>query len=278
MRPLFIALLLALLTACSKTDPTPPASASPATTASAAAASAPAIRHLKQAELPAGVELRGKLVDALRWQDANGDNLLLLSEWSEEGKVTEEAPDGSRSAYLAAAHYQLGGSKPQRLWLLNDSVKDCGFDVAAAFDLSATRVVDADADGRTETLLGYSMTCTSDVSPYTYKLIVHAGKQKYALRGLDRYGVIFRDEENGDYVGPPLLKDCNAAAQTAARQQLKDSMWSEIDGPLPGCYESDADFAQAPAATKQYALQHWHSLMQKSDSRWRASLTPLGKR
>ncbi|MBE9608373.1 M949_RS01915 family surface polysaccharide biosynthesis protein [Chitinilyticum piscinae] len=277
MRPLFIALLLALLTACSKTDPTPPASASPAATASAPATSGPAIRHLKQTELPAGVELRGKLVDALRWQDADGDNLLLLSEWNEEGKVTEEAPDGSRSAYLAAAHYQLGGAKPRRLWLLNDSVQDCGFDVAAAFDLSATRVVDADGDGRAETLLGYSMTCTSDVSPYTYKLITHAGAQKYALRGLDRYGVLYRDEETGEFVGPPLLKDCSTAAQKSTRERMKDSSWSEADWALPGCYESDADFAQAPAALKQVALQHWHALMQHSDARWRASFSHLGK-
>ncbi|WP_051305018.1 M949_RS01915 family surface polysaccharide biosynthesis protein [Chitinilyticum litopenaei] len=266
MHRLLSAGLLILLAACGKTDPPPAASS----TASAPAAGGPALRHLQQAELPAGVELRGKLVDALRWQDADGDKLLLLSAWEEEGKITDAAPDGSRSAYLAAAHYQLGGTKPRRLWLLNDGVQDCGFDVTATFDPAATRVVDVDGDGRAETLLGYRMTCTSDVSPYTYKLIVHAGQQKYALRGLDRYGVLYPSDETGKIEGPALLKDCSAAAQTAARQQLQDSMWSEIGGPLPGCYASAADFAQAPAALKQYALAHWHTLMQHSDAQWRA--------
>ncbi|MFU8764255.1 MAG: sugar phosphate nucleotidyltransferase, partial [Haliea sp.] len=51
-------------------------------------------------------------------------------------------------------------------------------------------------DGISQVTVGYSRTCTSDVSPNDFKLIMHIGKsQKYRLRGIDRYGASWWDED-----------------------------------------------------------------------------------
>ena len=144
------------------------------------------------ASLPDGVELRGKLAAAYGWSDAAGQQLLVLGE-----RQDERAADGTQSAMLYAAQYTLGQGKPRRQWMLSDGVERCEFDAGAGFDLDALSFPDLNRDGVLETVIGYHSTCTSDVSPNDYKLILHAGKAKYGLRGLDRQGMSWLDPEHG---------------------------------------------------------------------------------
>ncbi len=212
-------------------------------------------------QVPEGVEVRGKQVGAYTWDDHQGRNLLVLAE-----QVSERDDDGTQSAFVYAAQYLIDGERPKRVWMLYDDVQHCQFDAALRFDMAATRVTDLSADGVTQTTVGYSRTCTSDVSPNEFKLIMHVGKaQKYRLRGVDRVGAAWWDEEAGALRGMPLPKDCSVAGQQALVSQYKEQ-GTEL--PLPGCYSDEKDFAKAPEAYLTFMRQHWFALMQKQDAEW----------
>lgn len=135
-------------------------------------------------QLPEGVEVRGKEVAAYTWDDRQGKNLLVLAE-----QISEREDDGTQSAFVYAAQYLIDGDRPKRMWMLYDDVQHCEFDAALRFDMAATKVTDLAGDGTTQATVGYTRTCTSDVSPNEFKLIMHVGKaQKYRLRGVDRVG------------------------------------------------------------------------------------------
>ena len=216
-------------------------------------------------QLPEGVEVRGRQVDAYTWDDRQGKNLLVLAE-----QVSERDDDGSQSAFVYAAQYLLEGERPKRVWMLYDDVQHCQFDAALRFDRSATKVTDLLGDGTTQATVGYSRTCTSDVSPNEFKLIMHVGKSgKYRLRGLDRVGASWWDEDAGSLRGMPLPADCSVTAQQALVSQYKEQ-GTEL--PLPGCYGGEKDFAKAPDAYLAFMRQHWFALMQKQDADWSQSL------
>jgi hypothetical protein len=130
------------------------------------------------ADLPKGVVIEGRIVEAVRFRDAGGENLVVFS----EGEERETAPD-ARSQEIFGAQYVLGGERPRRLWLLTDFVRDCGFDVTAGFLPGSMTITDLDADGVAEVTIVYRLACRSDVSPSTQKLIMREGQEKYAIRG-----------------------------------------------------------------------------------------------
>ncbi|KWU52033.1 M949_RS01915 family surface polysaccharide biosynthesis protein [Pseudomonas palleroniana] len=217
-------------------------------------------------QVPEGVEVRGKQVAAYTWDDRQGKNLLVLAE-----QVSERDDDGTQSAFVYAAQYLLDGNHPKRVWMLYDDVQHCEFDAALRFDRAATRVTDLAGDGITQATVGYSRTCTSDVSPREFKLIMHVGKaQKYRLRGVDRVGASWWDEEAGALRGMPLPKDCSVAAQQALVSQYQEQ-GTEL--PLPGCYGDEKDFAKAPDSYLAFMRQHWFALMQAQDADWSQSQT-----
>ncbi|UOK36096.1 hypothetical protein MJP36_16395 [Pseudomonas palleroniana] len=215
-------------------------------------------------QVPEGVEVRGKQVAAYTWDDRQGKNLLVLAE-----QVSERDDDGTQSAFVYAAQYLLDGNHPKRVWMLYDDVQHCEFDAALRFDRAATKVTDLAGDGITQATVGYSRTCTSDVSPREFKLIMHVGKaQKYRLRGVDRVGASWWDEEAGALRGMPLPKDCSVAAQQALVSQYQEQ-GTEL--PLPGCYGDEKDFAKAPDSYLAFMRQHWFALMQAQDADWSQS-------
>ena len=217
-------------------------------------------------QVPDGVEVRGKQIAAYTWDDKQGKNLLVLAE-----QISERDDDGTQSAFVYAAQYLIDGNRPKRVWMLYDDVQHCEFDASLRFDRAATKVTDLTGDGITQATVGYSRTCTSDVSPNEFKLIMHVGKsQKYRLRGVDRVGAAWWDEEAGALRGMPLPKDCSVAGQQALVSQYKEQ-GTEL--PLPGCYGDEKDFAKAPDAYLTFMRQHWFALMQKQDAEWSQAQT-----
>lgn len=215
-------------------------------------------------QVPEGIEVRGKQIAAYTWDDRQGKNLLVLAE-----QVSERDDDGTQSAFVYAAQYLLAGEHPKRVWMLYDDVRQCEFDAGLHFDAAATKVTDLLGDGNTQTTVGYSRTCTSDVSPNEFKLIMHVGKsEKYRLRGVDRYGAAWWDEDAGALRGMPLPTDCSVAAQQTLVSQYKEQ-GTEL--PLPGCYRDENDFAKAPDGYLTFMRQHWFALMRKQDADWSQS-------
>lgn len=154
-------------------------------------------------DLPTDLNQVGEeIINAVRWKEST-DHLLVLS----LGQYVEEQPeDGedyalpSSTQYLYGTHYYTDAETGEYLllWRIQDFVKDCEFDLMMEFVDGTLEITDMDKDGIAESLFIYRMTCTSDVSPMTQKLIMHEGENKYALRGITDLEVVPGELEKGE--------------------------------------------------------------------------------
>jgi hypothetical protein len=62
-------------------------------------------------------------------------------------------------------------------------VKECEFDLILEYIKNSLSISDINNNGIAESVFLYKMACISDVSPMGYKLLMHEGKEKYAIRG-----------------------------------------------------------------------------------------------
>jgi hypothetical protein len=217
----------------------PPATSAPAASASSnappspAASSALSVTDVSSAPLPAGITVPGKLLEARRWQDARGTELLLISR---EGPIAEKEAD-EKGAKLYAFQYTQKGASWELAWKLFDEERECPFDLLLAPLPASTSITDLDGDGTAEVTLVYEKTCRSDVSPAEMKVILREGGDKYALRG-----TMCGMEAKG-----PAPEPC--CAQKGQAEECK--------------YESEKDFAAAPPAFLQHAKKTWVRFVKK---------------
>ncbi|OON70669.1 M949_RS01915 family surface polysaccharide biosynthesis protein [Hymenobacter sp. CRA2] len=242
--------LLAGLAACQSdpntTQPPAAAAAPAATTASASAGWAGKVDSLTAAQLPRLEKLPGQLLQAWRWTDALGENVLVVYRTKPVYRTTPDTDMEGATVQLFARQYVLAaGGQYQELWRLRDGIEDCPFDLDLGPLPGSTRITDLDADGQTETTLVYKLACRSDVSPSDLKLIMHEGKAKYALRGFtvvqyDSVPVAQRMPAN------PCCLDTISAAELDEHYELN-----------AGRYENEKDFRGAPRAFLGFARAHW---------------------
>jgi len=128
-------------------------------------------------KLPASVKYDGKIVAGARWEDKNGQNVLIVCETEIRSKGDE------RSKELFAYQYIINGEDAKMLWKVNDFVKDCPLDLSLSLIPGSVTVTDINKDGIAENTFLYRMSCKGDVSPDDMKLIMHEGENKYAIRG-----------------------------------------------------------------------------------------------
>jgi hypothetical protein len=148
----------------------------------------------------------------------NGPQRLQLV-LSRTGNFALDGREG-RSARLYATLFSVDQNGFQQLWQIKDLVSDCPFDLTVEFTAQPIHVADADADGQAEIWVSYLLACRSDVAPADLKLIGYEGKQKYALRGLERRNVGPEDApvyEGGAYQADAASKAAPKILSEAAR-------------------------------------------------------------
>ncbi|MCC2546059.1 hypothetical protein LJY25_06350 [Hymenobacter sp. BT175] len=219
----------------------------PADTAAVSAAQPTRVVLLTAAQLPAGTALPGKLLEALRWTDVNGENLLVVSR---RGPLNEPRPgemEGERYVEMAACQYLRRQGRWEPQWRLRDAVRSCPFDMWLGPLPGSTAVTDLDHDGESETTLIYKLTCRSDVSPSGMKLVMHEGAAKYALRG----------QMVVAYDSVPVAR--RAPRQICCLDTLNEKR-VEATGDYAaylGRYQNEKDFRAAPPAFLDFARQQW---------------------
>ncbi|WP_374335156.1 M949_RS01915 family surface polysaccharide biosynthesis protein [Leeia sp.] len=249
-----------LLTACPArqevSDSAAPASdtrSQPAASQAAAAvipASAPitaAVSLVDLKTLPAGVKLPGKLLQAWHWTDADGEQWLLRSH--SKRNYTFEEMDATESL-LHVAQFRVKDGKMERLWLLQDGVKDCPFDSVARFYPDGVSITDLDQDGVHEVTMAYHTTCTSDVSPQDMKVILREREGKWGLRGST-----WLPDEAMQGKTPPPVPQAAACPPGTDLSKMDPQHWHT------GCYQSEQDFASAPPAFLQHAKARWRAAL-----------------
>ncbi len=128
---------------------------------------------------PESVKFLGKAKFGTRWQDRNGDNWFILS-------ASRALHHGnSQIENLYATHVVIKDGEAKTLRTVKELKPECEFDWNASFEQRAVSILDTDDDGYGEITFAYRTTCTSDVSPNTYKLFVLENGVKNIFRGTD---------------------------------------------------------------------------------------------
>jgi hypothetical protein len=135
--------------------------------------------------LPSQITFKGKIVTGARWQDASGENLFFITQ---TGPIPSKSTacisdDGCADAELYAYCYAKNGDSLKEQWHTIDFERNCPFDLYAGLADSAIFITDLDDNGIAECSFLYILSCRSDISPSTLKLIMHEGTAKYAIRG-----------------------------------------------------------------------------------------------
>lgn len=259
-RKYVIGLLIASLAGCSEKRPETTARVTPEANAPlgrpAVADTVPGTggvlpRVVVLVQLPPRLRQPGQLLEAWRWPDANGDNLLVVFRRDSVAPAPPPRPaayafhelaDGAgpaRTAWLSVRQYvrRRPADAYKELWRLRDFVADCPLALTLGPRPGSVAITDLDHDGRTETTLVYRLACRSGGASAGLKLILRAGAAKYALRGAT---------VGASAAGP--ANPCCGDKLPAARRRVGDT---------GGYYQNEAGFRGAPPAFLRFARQHW---------------------
>ncbi len=128
-------------------------------------------------KVPDGIKYSGSVIAMAKWDDRLGSNILIVTE------TAENSNEDNRSKELFGYHYISDNSGYSQLWKINDFIRECPVDLTLEYIPNSLVITDLDKNGTGESSFLYKMSCKGDVSSDDMKLIMHEGKNKYAIRG-----------------------------------------------------------------------------------------------
>lgn len=176
---------------------------------------------ISERNLPKEIEFEGNLKKLRILNDLDGEHIILLTE---TGKIPSKKILNQEDEYdykIFAYDYLLKKTENKYIlnWKTQDFETNCEFDLIMGFLKNTFKITDLDKNGKSEIWIMYQKACVSDVSPIEMKIIMHEGKQKFALRG--------------------------------------NSVVNPGDGRIGGEYKIDENFKNAPKEFEEFALKMW---------------------
>ena len=154
--------------------------------------------QLDKNSIPKSIQYKGNIVEAVRWTDNTGDNIVILT--ATDKTQSKNAPDDSYSdGALYAYHYLVSGDSTKLTWKVHDYVKECPVDMFLYFLDKTFAVTDLNKDGKAEVWIMYKVSCQGDVSPIPMKIIMYQDNKKFAVRGTTKVKVSATDYMGGEY-------------------------------------------------------------------------------
>jgi hypothetical protein len=181
------------------------------------------LTNLAKSSIPKSVQYTGNLVKSVRYQDSQGDNIVVTTETGET-KSKGMPDEGYRDAALFAFRYALEGNAWKLKWKVTDFIKECPVDLKANFIKNTFAVTDLNKNGQAEIWLMYKTVCHGDVSPSTMKIIMYEGDQKYAVRGTNKVKVSETETAGGNYNFDAAFKNGPEAFRNYAAQLWKKNL------------------------------------------------------
>lgn len=124
---------------------------------------------------------KGKIVYYEKWNDRNGDNILILSEEFNEEKRYDGSP--SSNVGLFAYHYANPGEGFRLMNKHTNIEQNCEFENRARFMEGSVEILDNDDDGYFEVTFTYRLGCSSELSPDELYLITMENGKSYSIKG-----------------------------------------------------------------------------------------------
>ena len=156
---------------------------------------------LNVSELPNDIKYEGKIVNAIKWTDNFGENIVITTETGiYESKKFKHENDGG-DAEIFAYHFIVENNNAKQTWKVYDYISDCPVDIVAEYIDDTFKITDLDNNGVAEIWLMYKTVCHGDVSPSDMKIIMYEGQQKFAIRGENKVMHGIDDDGNEMYIG-----------------------------------------------------------------------------
>ena len=196
------------------------------------------------AEIPASITIKGKALEAWKWNDKLGENILITSA---DAPHDEKDKNGevAQSAEIHAYHYAKKDGDYEQVWFINDAVTSCPVDITCEFIPGSATVTDLDKNGIAEIKVQYSMACRGDVSPATMKLVLYENGVKYTLKG-NRWLTY-----SPDFKYTVTEKDVNLESSPKLKDEMEEMLRTF------GRYESEKEFVTAPPEFLPFARSEW---------------------
>jgi hypothetical protein len=207
---------------------------------------------IKATDFPKAIKFRGKFIEAWKWNDKQGENLLLLSATD----ITWNGNEDEQTIRLFACQYRKKDTGYKILWKLNDIVEKCPVDVTAEFIKGSTSITDLDKNGIAETTVIYKLACRGDVSPADMKLIMYEDTIKYALRGSMWSPYATENPEKTEL--PVTEKDVDLEKLPGYKGSQEEYFKAY------GRYKTEKEFAKAPASFLNFARLQWLRFVKES--------------
>lgn len=178
--------------------------------------------------IPHGIKYTGHIVNAVRWTDSLGDNIVITTETGPYASKNA-TEDGYSDAALYAYHYLAQQDSFKLTWKVYDFTKDCPVDIKADYIKKTFAVTDLNNDGKAEVWLMYKTICHGDVSPSNMKIIMYESNRKYAIRGTNRVKASETETEGGEYTLDEAFKNAPAIFKLYAENLWKKNIMETWD-------------------------------------------------
>ncbi|PZR23296.1 MAG: hypothetical protein DI539_03325 [Flavobacterium psychrophilum] len=159
---------------------------------------------LKETDIPKNISYKGKIVNAVRYTDANGDTIVITTETGTYTNI--EDPESGSDSELYAYSYTLENGVWQLKWKVYDFIKECPVDIQANYVKDTFAVTDLNKDNKAEVWLMYTTVCHGDVSPSNMKIIMYENGKKHAMRGENKVQVGNNEYMGGEYTFDNIFK------------------------------------------------------------------------
>jgi hypothetical protein len=173
------------------------------------------VTKLDKNSIPAKIKYNGDIVEAVRWTDSTGDNVVMLTTKKTESKTV---PAGLTGRALNAFHYLVLDDNIKQTWGVYDYVEECSVDMFLYFVDKTFAVTDLNKDGKAEVWMMYKVSCQGDVSPVPMKIIMYQDNKKFAVRGTSR---ISGHNHGGEFTFDKAFKKAPAAFRKYAENLWK---------------------------------------------------------
>ncbi len=164
------------------------------------------IDTLSYDEIPRTIDFRGTVVEALKWSDSNGENILIQTvtghfNWKDEDMIHDKS-----ELYAYLFQKTTLDKEYKRKWRIYDYTECYAVDWFTGFTPKATTITDVDNDSITEITIPYVSICRGGMDPGSMKIIMYEGGIKYALRGATMLMCGSENSYGGEFVETENLK------------------------------------------------------------------------
>lgn len=159
-------------------------------------------------EIPNSIDFKGTLIDAIKWKDKLGDNLLVLTV-NGTHYTNKELENTKTELYVYLFVKSEGDIQYKKLWRIYDFI-DCFYivDFTTYFPRHSLSITDINNDNIAEITFPYVLMCRGDISDDTLKLVMYENTTKYILRGTTRLCKAPKEYQNGGkYTSSENLKN-----------------------------------------------------------------------